>query len=77
MSDLDDFAKKMKTARDELRLQLHLGSKEAEAEWEELQAKWDSFVSKTELDKSAAEVGDAAKELGLKLKAAFDRMRKS
>ncbi|MGE4327172.1 MAG: hypothetical protein AB7E21_13865 [Pseudodonghicola sp.] len=77
MSDLDDFAKKMKNARDELKLQLHLGSKEAEQEWQELQAKWDSFVSKTELDKSAAEVGEAAKDLGLKLKAAFDRMRKS
>lgn len=77
MSDLDDFTAKLKQKRDELKLQLHLASKEAEDEWEELVADWDKFVQHTQLDKSAEEVGEAAKELGLKIKTAFDRMRKS
>ncbi|MDK3018315.1 hypothetical protein [Pseudodonghicola flavimaris] len=77
MSDLDDLTAKLKQARDELKLQLHLGSKEAEEEWEALVSDWDKFVQKTQLDKSAEEVGEAARDLGLKIKAAFDRMRKS
>lgn len=77
MSDMDDFAAKLKQKRDELKLQLHLASKEAEDEWEDLVGDWDKFVQKTQLDKSAEEVGEAAKALGLKIKTAFDRMRKS
>ena len=77
MSDFDDFTAKLKQTRDELKLQLHLASKEAEDEWEELVKDWDKFVHKTQLDKSAEEVGEAAKALGLRLKTAFDRMRKS
>lgn len=77
MSDLDDFAAKLKQKRDELKLQLHLASKEAEDEWEDLVADWDKFVQHTQLDKSAEEVGEAAKQLGLRIKTAFDRMRKS
>lgn len=77
MSDFDDFTAKLKQTRDELKLQLHLAGKEAEDEWEEIVQDWDKFVHKTQLDKSAEEVGEAAKELGLRLKTAFDRMRKS
>lgn len=77
MSDLDDFAAKLKQKRDELKLQLHLASKEAEDEWEDLVADWDKFVQHTQLDKSAEEVGEAAKQLGLRIKTAFDRMRRS
>lgn len=77
MSEFDDFTAKLKQTRDELKLQLHLAGKEAEDEWEELVKDWDKFVHRSQLDKSAEEVGEAAKELGLKMKAAFDRLRKS
>ena len=70
---MDDLAQ----ARDELRLQLHLGTKEAEDEWNELTKEWDTFLSKSQFDKSAEEVGDAAKELGIKMKAAYDRVKKA
>ena len=77
MDDFDDFTAKLKQTRDELKLQMHLASKEAEEEWEDLIKDWDAFVQKTQLDKSADEVGEAAKELGMKIKTAFDRLRKS
>lgn len=77
MTDFDDFTAKLKQTRDELKLQMHLASKEAEEEWEDLIKDWDAFVHKTQLDKSADEVGEAAKELGIKIKSAFDRLRKS
>lgn len=77
MTDFDDWMKELRTKRDELKLKLHLASKDAEDEWDELVADWDKFVQETQLDKSAEEVGEAAKELGLRMKAAFDRVRDS
>ncbi|MFC3118101.1 hypothetical protein [Jhaorihella thermophila] len=76
MSDLDDWLETLKQMRDEARLQLHLGTKEAQEEWEELMKEWVKFAREAQLEKSAEEVGEAARELGLRLKAAFDRMRK-
>lgn len=75
--DLTALMKELEQRRDELKLQLHLASKDAEDEWTELQAEWDKFLTKSEFDKSAEEVGEAAKELGLKMKAAYDRMKKA
>lgn len=75
--DLTAIMKDLEQRRDELKLQLHLASKEAEDEWTELQAEWDKFLSKSEFDKSADEVGEAARHLGLKMKAAYDRMKKA
>jgi len=77
MSDISEFIADLKQKRDELRLQLHLGTKKAEAEWEHLTSEWDKFLSRTQFDKSAEEVGDAAKELGLKMKQTYDRFKKA
>lgn len=77
---MTDFAKMMKdlqTHRDELRLQLHLASKEAEEEWQALTEEWDRFLTRAEFEKSAEEVGEAAREVGLKMKAAYDRLKKA
>lgn len=77
MSELDDFGALLKQKRDELKLQMHLASKEAEDEWEDLLKEWDKFMHRAQLEKSADEIGEAARELGVRVKAAFDRMRKS
>lgn len=77
MVDLTKLMEDLAQRRDELKLQLHLGSKEAEDEWQDLMAEWDKFLTRSEFDKSAEEVGEAARDLGLKMKAAYDRMRKS
>lgn len=77
---MTDFAKMMKdlqTRRDELRVQLHLASKEAEDEWQGLTKEWDEFLTRAQFDKSAEEVGEAAREVGLKMKAAYDRLKKA
>lgn len=77
MNDFDTWMDELRKKRDELKLQLHLAGKDAEDEWDNLVADWDKFVHENQLDKSADEVGEAAKELGLRIKAAFDRMKQS
>ncbi len=77
MSGNSNLIDELKKKRDELRLQLHLGAREAEDEWETLMQDWDKFLSRAQFEKSADEVGEAAKELGLKMKDAYDRMKKS
>jgi hypothetical protein len=51
--------------------------RKAEDEWNELTKEWDTFLSKSQFDKSAEEVGEAARDLGLKMKAAYDRVKKA
>lgn len=63
--------------RDEIKLQLHLGTMDAEEEWDSLVSEWDTFLSKSQFDKTAEEVGEAAREIGLKMKAAYDNAKKS
>lgn len=77
MSDLEKLMEDLRQKRDELKLMMHLASKDAEDEWEELMSEWHKFLSASQFEKSAEEVGEAARELGLKMKAAFDRMRKA
>ena len=75
MTTLSNLIADLMQKRDELRLQLHLGTKEAEDEWQALTEEWDKFVSKAQFDQSKEEVGEAARELGLKMKDAYDRFK--
>jgi hypothetical protein len=77
MSDYTKISEDLKQLRDEMKLQMHLASKDAEEEWGDLMSKWDKFASSAQLEKSQEEVGEAAKQLGLALKNAFERYRKS
>ncbi len=77
MIDLKKMMAELQQKRDEIKLQLHLGSMEAEQEWDGLVSEWDKFLSTTQFEKTAEEVGDAARELGLKMKAAYDGAKKS
>ncbi len=77
MADISGIIADLKQKRDELRLKLHLGTKEAEAEWEELMAQWDKFLTVSQFEKSSEEVGQAARELGVKMKDAYDRLKKA
>ncbi len=77
MVDVKDLMAELQQKRDEIKLQLHLGSMEAEEEWDTLVSNWDKFLSKSQFDQSAEEIGEAARELGLKMKAAYDRARKA
>jgi hypothetical protein len=76
MANISKMMKDLKQRRDELKLQLHLASKEAEDEWEDLMSEWDKFLSRSQFDKSAEEVGESARQLGLRMKSAYDNMKK-
>lgn len=77
MTDITKMLADIQQRRDELRLQLHLASKEAEDEWQALTEEWDKFLTRSQFEQSAEEVGEAARQVGLKMKAAYDRMKKA
>ncbi len=77
MPDIKKMADALKQDYDELKLKIHLGSKDAQDEWSELQERWNSFESKAALKKSTQDVGDAIEILGSELKDAFSRIRKA
>ena len=77
MADLDKFTHDLKRVRDELKLKIHLGSKEAQDEWADLEKRWQTFRQKAELDRTGGEVGGTMKQLGSDLKAAYERIRKA
>jgi len=77
MPDFAKLAEDLKRARDEIKLEIHLGSKEVQDEWGDLERRWSSFESKAQLDKSAKDVSDAMKILGSELKDAYTRTRQA
>lgn len=77
MPDVAQLATDLKRTRDEIRLKVHLGSKELQEEWSALEERWTAFESKAQLDRSAKDVSDAVKILGSELKDAYTRIRRA
>ena len=75
MGDFEDLVADLKQKRDELRVKIHLASKEAQDEWEELEEKMQEFSSKAELGKTTEGLGDALGKLGQELKLGYKRIR--
>ncbi|MBO6510731.1 MAG: hypothetical protein JJ866_26055 [Roseibium sp.] len=75
MADLQALIDEIKQTRDEVKLKIHLGSKELQDEWDELEEKWNSFEAKAKLGESAENVGEAASLLGDELSAAFKKIK--
>ncbi len=82
MSDINEMIEELKQKRDELRVQIHLMSKEVKDEWEELEEKMEDFSGKTkkfaedaELKKTGEGIGGALGQLGSELKHGYDRIR--
>lgn len=82
MADIDDIVEELRQKRDELRVQMHLASKEIKDEWEDLEEKMEDFPSKTkqfaddaELKKTGEGIGDALSQLGGELKRGYQRIR--
>ena len=75
MSEFDDLISELKQKRDELRVQIHLATKEAQDEWQELEEKMDDFVSRADLGKTGEGIGDALEKLGDELKLGYQRIR--
>lgn len=77
MADFDDMLEDLKQRRDELRLQMHLASREAKDEWEELEKKMERFSDKAKLGDTGKGVGKALSQLGQELKHGYERLRKA
>lgn len=77
MADLDELVADLKQKRDELAVQIHLGSKEAQDEWAALEKKWEKFAAEARLKSSADDIGAAVGSLGHELKTAYERIRKA
>ena len=77
MSELDDIIAELKQKRDELVVQMHLASKEAKDEWEELEEKLQDFTARAKLDETGEGVGKALGQLGNELKLGYERILKA
>ena len=75
MSDYDDLISELRQKHDELRVQMHLASKEVQDEWEELEAKMSDFAAQAKLEETSESVGQALTQLGTELKAGYERVR--
>lgn len=82
MPDFDEMLADLKQKRDELRVRIHLASKEVKEEWDELEEKLDDFADKTrqfaedaKLRETGSGVGEALGKLGHELKLGFQRVR--
>jgi len=84
VTEFDDLIEELKQKRDELRLQMHLASKEIRDEWEELEEKMEGlsgrakqFSDDAKLRETGAGIGDALTQLGGELTRGYERIRKA
>jgi uncharacterized coiled-coil DUF342 family protein len=84
MADFDELLEELRQKRDELRVQLHLASKEAKDEWDELEEKMEEFSSKAKqladeagLRETGQGLGKALGQLGNEIKLGYERIRKA
>lgn len=77
MASMNRLVEDLKMVRDETKLQIHLGSKEAQDEWAALEKRWHSFKTKAELEKTATELSGTLSQLGTELKHAYVRLRQA
>lgn len=75
MADINKIVDELKQTHDELKLQVHLGSKEVQDEWATLEEKWNAFESKAKLSESMGDIGEAAGKLGSELSDAFRKIK--
>ena len=79
---MDELLARLRTERDELRVQLHLFKAEAREEWDEMERRWERFEAKAKkAGEAAAESGedilDAGRQLAEEIGKAYQRIRKS
>lgn len=75
MSELDEMVARLKQMRDEIRVQVHLASKDLQDEWEDLEKTTEHFVAQTGLSKTGEGIGKALAQLGQEIKLGYERVR--
>lgn len=74
MDDIDDIVAQLNKKRDELRVRMHLASRDLQDEWLELEEKAEDFVARARLQETGEGVADALKQLGDELKKGYERL---
>lgn len=77
MSDWETLSGELRRMRDELKLKIHLGSRDAQDRWAELETRWARFEAEARLRQTSREVGAALDLLGSELKEGYERLRKA
>lgn len=77
MNEYDKILQQLKQKRDELKLQMHLASKDVNDDWQELEKKMKRFSEKAQLKRSGDGLNDAMHSLGRELKDGYDRVRRA
>lgn len=77
MSDLDRLLDDLKQKRDELRVQMHLASKEAQDEWDELEEKMQKLKADADLEETGEGLSKALVQLGSEIKLGYKRVLKA
>lgn len=84
MTDLQSMIEELKQKRDELRVQMHLASKEIKEEWEELEEKMEDYSGKVKqfaddakLKETGEGLGEALGKVGHELKLGYERLKKA
>ncbi len=75
MPDVDKITQELATARDELKLKMHLASKDLQDEWDALEEKYDEVVTKAKLDETAEGLGAAGSLLIDEIKKGYERIK--
>lgn len=78
--DLKQLSDKIKTYRDEARVQLHLANEEAKDEWNDLEKNWEKFRGRLDelwddAENASKDVRVKTHELGEDLKESYEKLR--
>ena len=74
MSEFDELIADLKQKRDELRVKMHLASREVQDEWQELEEKMDDFSKKAQLEETGKGLSSAVGQLGQEIKLGYERL---
>lgn len=77
MSALENLKTELAGLRDEAKVQAHLGSMEAQQEWQEAEAKWNHFVAEAGLHEAGENIKSALEILADELRASYERLKKA
>ena len=77
MTEIEKLAGELKQKRDELAVQIELGSMEAKQQWEALEQQFNDFSAKAEIKETVARVDQAVSSLGEELKKGYERLKKA
>lgn len=77
MNDEPGIFDDLQLLHDELRLQIHLASMEAQQEWERLEERWNDFTAQAGVEESAENISEALETLAEELKSSYERIRRA